>query len=422
MKSSIFRSTIIYTLTDGLSKALSFLVLPFISYYLIPEQLGIVANFDVLQSIVMLLAGQAIVNGLPYFYYERSHEKVAVLVSNLIYIIVFVNLAFSLIIILLHGVIEEYLYIGIALQFLTLISVVAQLISNINSVLYRLEEKPFAFARIQILQTIIYLSLLVYLVFILKMEAVGKIYSFVISCACMSLFNAYLLYKRGYIVWKYSRNSIKELLHFGIPLLPHSLSFWLKGGMDKVLLTTYCGLGANGLYSMAMSFGAIYAIFNTAFSNAYVPYLQKKLNLMTNDNGAEEKAKIVRNSYKIACLFILLYFIVVGICWVVIYFVLDHKYKQSFQFVPWILLALTFNAFYSLVIQYPYSVKKTFGLGIITFICSIVQLALTYFLIILYGMDGIKYSLVLGAMITMIGVWWYSNRVYPMPWFKQICK
>lgn len=81
---------------------------------------------------------------------------------------------------------------------------------------------------------------------------------------------------------------MRELLHFGIPLLPHSLSFWLKSGMDKVLLTTYCGLTINGLYSMAMSFGAAYSIFFTAFKGAYVPYLQKRLNAMNDINRDSE--------------------------------------------------------------------------------------------------------------------------------------
>ena len=32
---------------------------------------------------------------------------------------------------------------------------------------------------------------------------------------------------------------LKKLLKFGIPLLPHSLSFWFKSGFDKILLTIY---------------------------------------------------------------------------------------------------------------------------------------------------------------------------------------
>lgn len=394
------------------------MILPFVSFYLIPEQLGIAANFDVLQSILMLLAGQAIVNALPYFYYDRSREEIGLLVSNLLFIIIVVNLCFLIIILLIYGLIDEYLHIGLFLQLLTLISVIANLLLSINLILYRLEEKPFVFLKLQLLQSLIYVFLLILLVVCLRKEALGKIYSAVFSCSIVCLLHIYLLYKRGYLIWKIDRNSIGELLRFGIPLLPHSLSFWIKSGMDKILLTTFCGLSVNGLYSMAMSFGAIYSIFKVAFDNAYIPYLQKRISKMTFDNQKAEKKQLVRISYIISSVFFLLFFVVMFICWILIQYVLSDLYRDSFQFIPWILFSLTIYSFYSLVVQYPYTAKKTLGLGIITFSGSIIQLLLTFVLVRMLGADGIKYSLVIGALVTMFSVWWYSNRVYPLPWFS----
>ena len=417
-RKTLLGNALIYILSDGITKALSFLILPFVSFYLIPEQLGIAANFDVLQSILMLLAGQAIVNALPYFYYDRSREEIGLLVSNLLFIIIAVNLCFLIIILLIYGLIDEYLHIGLFLQLLTLISVIANLLLSINLILYRLEEKPFVFLKLQLLQSLIYVFLLILLGVCLRKEALGKIYSAVFSCSIVCLLHIYLLYKRGYLIWKIDRNSIGELLRFGIPLLPHSLSFWIKSGMDKILLTTFCGLSVNGLYSMAMSFGAIYSIFKVAFDNAYIPYLQKRISKMTFDNQKAEKKQLVRISYIISSVFFLLFFVVMFICWILIQYVLSDLYRDSFQFIPWILFSLTIYSFYSLVVQYPYTAKKTLGLGIITFSGSIIQLLLTFVLVRMLGADGIKYSLVIGALVTMFSVWWYSNRVYPLPWFS----
>lgn len=417
-RKTLLGNALIYILSDGITKALSFLILPFVSFYLIPEQLGIAANFDVLQSILMLLAGQAIVNALPYFYYDRSREEIGLLVSNLLFIIIAVNLCFLIIILLIYGLIDEYLHIGLFLQLLTLISVIANLLLSINLILYRLEEKPFVFLKLQLLQSLIYVFLLILLVVCLRKEALGKIYSAVFSCSIVCLLHIYLLYKRGYLIWKIDRNSIGELLRFGIPLLPHSLSFWIKSGMDKILLTTFCGLSVNGLYSMAMSFGAIYSIFKVAFDNAYIPYLQKRISKMTFDNQKAEKKQLVRISYIISSVFFLFFFVVMFICWILIQYVLSDLYRDSFQFIPWILFSLTIYSFYSLVVQYPYTAKKTLGLGIITFSGSIIQLLLTFVLVRMLGADGIKYSLVIGALVTMFSVWWYSNRVYPLPWFS----
>lgn len=417
IKNPIYKNTFIYACSDGITKALSFIVLPFISYYLVPEQLGIVANFDVLQSILMLLAGQAVVNALPYFYYERSKREVAILITNLFFIILIANILFSVVIFCSYGIIERYLSIGVSLQLLTIVSVLTTLLSSMSLILYRLEDKPYVFLKLQILQSVTQLTLLIYMVIYLRLEANGKIYSGVIAGCVLCCIHFILLYKRGYVILKYSKRDIMTLVRFGVPLLPHSLSFWIKGGMDKILLTTYCGLSANGLYSMAMSFGAIYSIFRTSFDNAYTPYLQKRISMMTPDNEKEEKRKFVRMSYKVGGVFLALYFIAVAFCWFAINYLLSDKYLDTFQFVPWILMSLTIYSFYSLVIQFPYTVKKTSGLGVITFFGSLIQLSLSYIFIRMFGVDGIKFSLVLGSLVIMLGVWWYSNKVYPLPWF-----
>lgn len=414
----IVRDTFIYTVTDAICKGMSFLLLPLVSFYLVPDELGIAANFDVLQFIVSLISGQAVVNALPYFYYERSKDQFAILVSNLFFIIVLINIVISIIIFFASGLFEHYLHLGFMLQLLTVVFTIVQLLHSINTVLYRLEDNAKAFSAIQIAESIIQVLLVLFLVVQLKMGAVGKICSATGGYLFFAIINLYLLNKRHYIRFVIDKSAISELLKFGIPLLPHSLSFWIKSGADKILITTYCGLTANGLYSMALSFGAIYTMLNNAFMMAFVPYLQKRINSMTPENEDSEKKKYVKILYTIGLLFFLLFGVIVAGCWVLMKLVLSSSYDGAFQFIPWIILSLAIYAFYSLVIQFPYTVKKTAGIGIITLSGSIVQIFITFYLIKVIGIDGVKYSLVIGALIIMSGIWWYSNKVYPLPWFS----
>lgn len=414
----IVRDTFIYTVTDAICKGMSFLLLPLVSFYLVPDELGIAANFDVLQFIVSLISGQAVVNALPYFYYERSKDQFAILVSNLFFIIVLINIVISIIIFFASGLFEHYLHLGFMLQLLTVVFTIVQLLHSVNTVLYRLEDNAKAFSAIQIAESIIQVLLVLFLVVQLKMGAVGKICSATGGYLFFAIINLYLLNKRHYIRFVIDKSAISELLKFGIPLLPHSLSFWIKSGADKILITTYCGLTANGLYSMALSFGAIYTMLNNAFMMAFVPYLQKRINSMTPENEYSEKKKYVKILYTIGLLFFLLFGVIVVGCWVLMKLVLSSSYDGAFQFIPWIILSLAIYAFYSLVIQFPYTVKKTAGIGIITLSGSIVQILITFYLIKVIGIDGVKYSLVIGALIIMSGIWWYSNKVYPLPWFS----
>lgn len=422
LRNPVVRNSMIYMGTDALTRAISFLLLPIVSKYLFPEELGIAANFDVMQAILSLLAGMATVNALAYYFYKSSKEKMASMVSNLVWIIIASNILFSIIILFACNIIENYLHIGMMLQLLTVVSCVALLVSDIDKLIFRLEDKPFKFAALQLGQSILYIGLQLFMVVHLEMQALGRIYSLVFSLLAFSLIHVFILVRKGYLKLNFDKETTKELLHFGIPLLPHSLSFWLKSGMDKILLTAYCGLAVNGLYSMAMSFGALYTMCEVSFTKAYSPYLQKRISLFTTENEKEEKSKLVRQAYGFAGIFILLYLILVALCWLVINYVINERYIPCFEFIPWILLAATIKVFYSLTIEYIYTAKKTVGLGTITFTCSIIQLLLTYALLQTIGKDGIKISMVAGAIINMACVWWYSNKVYPMPWSHPFSK
>ena len=151
-------------------------------------------------------------------------------------------------------------------------------------------------------------------------------------------------------------------------------------------------------------------LYETAKKNKIVWY--------ENIQEFDEKIKLVRMTYGFGGLSVILYFILVVFCWFAIQYVINEKYLPCFQFIPWILMARTLHAFYSLIVEYIYTAKKTLGLGVITFTGSFIQLAMTYSFIRLFGIDGIKISIVVGELVIMIGVWWYSNRVYPLPWLS----
>lgn len=421
-RNPVVKNSLIYVGTDAFTRAVSFLLLPLVSKFLLPEQLGIAANFDVLQSILALLGGMATVNALSYFFYKRSKEQMASMVSNLVWTILGFNLLFAVIILFSCNIIESHLHIGLMLQLLTVVSCVSLLVSDISKLIFRLEDKPLHFAALQLGQSMLYIGLQLFMVVHLGMQALGRIYSLVFSLLAFSALHVFILIKKGYLKPGFDKGTTKELLKFGLPLLPHSLSFWLKSGMDKILLTAYCGLAVNGLYSMAMSFGALYSMCEISFSKAYSPYLQKRIANFTSENEAEEKKRLVKQSYSFGALFVGLYFVLVAVCWIAIHYVINERYIPCFEFIPWILLAATIKVFYSLTIEYIYTAKKTVGLGIITFSCSILQLGLTFILLKFMGKEGIKVSIVVGALITMISVWWYSNKVYPMPWFGLLTK
>lgn len=412
----LVRDTLIYTVTDGIGKAISFILLPILSYYLSPEGLGLATNFVVFTTIVNLLAGQAILNALSYFYYEQTKYQNSILVSNLIWMTIAACTVLFFIMLLFNKQIYQYFQLNLTFQTMAFFYAISFVFTNINLQLFRLEEKPKSFAIFQIIQIILHCVLVILFVIVLKQDGEGKIYAEFLTIVLMGLINLYAIIKRGFLIAKYDKSSIKALLKFGLPLMPHSISFWFKSGADKVFITNFAGLAANGIYSMAMSISSFYTLVSNAFFNAYVPTLQKKLTNMNSENEREEKIKIVKTIYLMIGLFFLVSFLSVLGGWILLKFMVAEKYESAFDFIPGIILSLYIYVVYTFAVQFVYKMKKTFILGIITFTGSLVQMVLSYYFVKYSGPMGAVSSSIVGSLLVSLGIFYYSNKIYPMPW------
>ena len=189
--------------------------------------------------------------------------------------------------------------------------------------------------------------------------------------------------------------------------------------MDKVFITTYCGLQFNGLYSMAISVSSVYTMLMQSFFNAYTPYLQKRLAGLDGGQCFDEKRSIVKQIYLIYALFGVVGILAVVICWGIFHYMIDSKYLPAMAYIPLIILANFIYTFYNFTIEFIYKVKKTLVMGIITFTGSLIQMLLSYVLIKEYGVMGAVYSLLIGNTMITIGISVYSNMVYRMPWLLR---
>lgn len=416
---TLVKETFVYTLTDVIGKAMSFILLPIVSFFLPPSELGIATNFTVLTSLIILLAGLAIVNSVPYFFYEQNREENASLVSNLLMLCLGLCVVVGGLAACFSQLIFEYLQLSLHIQLLGVVFVIGSLISSINLILLRLENKPKQFAILQVLQIILHALFVILFVIVLRGGGEGKIYAEVLVFSIVGMIHLVMMLKKGYISFRFQMPWIKRLLRFGLPLLPHSISFWLKGGMDKVFITTYCGLQFNGLYSMAISVSSVYTMLMQSFFNAYTPYLQKRLAGLDGGQCFDEKRSIVKQIYLIYALFGVVGISAIVVCWGIFHYMIDSKYLPAMAYIPLIILANFIYTFYNFTIEFIYKVKKTLVMGIITFTGSLIQMLLSYVLIKEYGVMGAVYSLLIGNTMITIGISVYSNMVYRMPWLLR---
>lgn len=415
----LFRNTFVYVFCDGINRAIPFLLLPFITHYLTPADYGVVTNFNVYVQILSVFGYLCTAGALPVMFHKLEKQKIRSYVSNMIFLNTAVTIVVGILLLPCWMLTEKTLNLSFLFQVYALVVVWFAGITNVNMILWRCEEKPLSFGIYQISQSVLNAISTILFVIILLLGWQGRVYSMMLSTIVFGLVSLVVLYKRGYIGFAIERTYLKQTLFFAIPIIPHALSFWFKGGMDKIMLTNLCGLSENGLYSVAMTWGAIVSMFLVAFNNAYAPYLYK--NLAEIDNNRDQTAGLQKKMVRLIrmsiggtfFLVLLSYFVSAGL----IRLMYNSSYYASLNYLPWVMLGQFFYGGYLMFVCFFHYTFKTKILGLITFSLSMCQIALTYLLIRWVGAIGAAVSSAVISALTCAFVARYAMKIYCLPWF-----
>lgn len=419
-RSSLVRSSLTYVICDGINRAIPFLLLPFITHYLTPTDYGIVTNFNVYVQILAVFGYLCTAGALPVMFNKLEKQKIKSYVSNMIVLNTLVTILCGLVSLAASAWVEKSLGISTYFQLYAFIVVWFAGITNVNMLLWRCEEKPLSFGVYQISQSILNALSTILFVIILLLGWQGRIYSMMLSTIVFGLVSLVILFRRGYIEFSINKMYLRQTLFFALPLVPHALSFWFKSGVDKVLLTNLCGLSENGLYSVAMTWGAVVSIFLVSFNNAYAPYLYK--NLAVIDKKRDETEWLQKKMVKLIWASIGGTFFLVLLSWFVsiglIRVMYAPSYYHSLEYLPWVMAGQFFYGGYLMFVCFIHYTFNTKMLGLITFSLSLAQVGLTYLLIVWVGAVGAAVSSAIISLLTFVFVAWYAMRVYNLPWFS----
>ena len=411
----LVKNTLIYFFADIFNKAVPFLLLPILTTYLTPEDYGIIATFGVFTSILVIFISMNTLGSIEVIYFQISKEKLKIYIANIfliisisLFFILFATVLLSLQLTSLLNIPLEWLIVGVFIS-------LAQVLNTINLLLWRVEYKAKNYSFFEIAQNLFNVSLTLLFVIALNMDWEGRLLAMAIAMISFGFLSFYLVVKvRGYFTFTYNKEYIKDALHYGIPLIPHSLAGWIKTGLDRVFLTSLVGVAATGIYSVGYQLGTIVMVIATSLYKAWLPKLYEMMTNMTD----EDKKQIVKFTY--------LYFIGILLLTVVLYFSLDifiklfigEEFAESKNIVLFILMAYAFDSMYFAVVPYMFYNKKTKIISAVTISTSLIHAPLSYWLIKEYGMYGATYASVVSFGLTFFVIWYYSNKVYAMPWFS----
>lgn len=385
--------------------------MPVLTRYLSPDDYGILSMFTLLVSLFGMINGLSVHGAINRVYFEK-HFDFKEYVFNCIVILVlstFITLIISLIFLnfisKLSSVPKAWIPAAIFISFLQFL-----ILSTLSIYQARMLAKHYVI--LQLLQALFNALFSIIFVVIIGLGWEGRVLGQLTATLLVGL--TCLLNLKDWTKWKFNVFYIKHALHFGLPLIPHTLGGMLMVFTDRFLITNMLGVKETGIYMVGLQIGSIINLLAGAFNQAYAPWLFNKL----NQNDEKLKLKIVQFTYVYFIVIILLAMALGLLAPIFMAFLVGQDFLHSSGVILWIALGGAFTGMYYMVVNYIFYVYKTHILTFITLLSGVLNIPATYFFVKYFNIAGAAYSYAIILFLQFLLTFSLSIKVYKMPWLK----
>jgi O-antigen/teichoic acid export membrane protein len=413
----LVRDSAIYVGSGVARNAIPFLLMPVLTRYLSPADVGIVATFEVMLAMGLVFVGLNMHGAIGVNFFKFDRSELMVYIGNVVLISTIASVVTLVLALLAFRVLPLDIPASPLWILLVVMASLAQVLFSISLTLWQVEQRPLPYAAFQILQTALNLGLSVLFVVAYSWGWRGRLVAIVAASIVFGVLSLIVLYRRGCRALDIRADHIKDALRFGVPLVPHSLGNWVLTGIDRLFIASMIGAAATGLYAVGYQIGMIVGLVGTSFNQAWSPFLYLKLTA----GDAHSKVRIVQFTYAYIvgiAMFALLLSAVAP--WFLGFFV-GAEFRGSHAYVFWVSLGYAANGMYLMVAHYVFYAKQTHLLAVVTVLAAALNILLNYVLIRANGPIGAAQASTVSFSVSFVLTWLLAARVHPMPWrFWQV--
>ncbi|HQG31221.1 MAG TPA: oligosaccharide flippase family protein [Deltaproteobacteria bacterium] len=402
------KHTMVYGTGIAINSVVAFLLLPIYTTYLTPRDYGIKELVGLTMDMVGILLATSIATAIYRFYYQYSdtrdrNEVISTAVISLGISGLVVVLVLSLFSRTMAGYIIDspdlYYYFDLALASMWLNAV-----NGIGLNYLRAKQRSGVFLCLSIIRLIIVISLNLFFVVYLRFGILGILLGTLMTAVItIGILVIPIMFVVG---MRFSMHKFKEMLRFGLPLIPSEIGSFIVNLSDRFFIKKYCSIADTGLYALGYRFGIIPSIFFTGpFNEIWMP---RRLEIY-NQPGSRQLFGRVLTYY-----LLVLAFIGLGVAVLtedVLKIIANPKFWSAYRIVPIIVLS---NIIFSIYYQFNLGIeisKKTEYLGFINFTSGLLVLLLYYLMIPPFGVYGGAYATLI-AMIYKVGMTYYFGNKF----------
>lgn len=174
----------------------------------------------------------------------------------------------------------------------------------------------------------------------------------------------------------------KEMTKYSKPLIANSIAWWINNVSDRYIITFFCSLAENGIYSVAGKIPALLNIFQDIFSQAWTLSVVR-------DFDSEDKNGFFSNTYKAySCLLTIVCSGIIVFDKMLARFLYAKDFYLAWKYVPWLTIAILFGALSGYIGGFFAAVKDSKIFATSTIIGATTNLILNLIFTPIYGAIG----------------------------------
>lgn len=399
----VFFHTSIYGFGHLVARGLSFLLLPFYTHLISTKDFGIYSLIISVATIVSIFFHLGLQGSfIKYFTASKDLEEKKLIFSNLIFIITFVSIPITFLLILFAPYFSEIILHNREYHFsftLGLISILFMTFSYYVSVVYVTLERSKRFVVNTIYSALLNFILNVVFIYNLKLGIDGIFIAQILSSIVLIILSRDVL--TAYFEINLDSKWIKSILKFGYPFFFSSLFTALTEVFDRFLVDYFLGSEQVGIYHLGYRFGIFLNLFGLSFRSSWIPHY---FNFITN---LEEGKEIYLGKVFSKLLMISSVIIVTISLFADDVFRIDLDgvslfnagYLPAAKIIPFILFGYFFNLLMSFYSLGPYISGKSFHFLSSDLLCFLSNLILNIILIPIIGISGAAIATMIAFMI-----------------------
>lgn len=190
----------------------------------------------------------------------------------------------------------------------------------------------------------------------------------------------------------YSKELLKKLWKYSIPLIPNAISWWIFNSSDRIIVSSVLGIGQNGILSAAYKFSSVYITIYNIFNMTWTE--SASLHINDKDNS-EFFSKIINTVLR---LFTAICFGIIAFMPFIFPIMINEKFGEAYNQIPILMLSSLFNVLVGLISVIYIAKKDTKAVARTSIMSAIINLVINLVLIKFIGLYAASISTLVAYM------------------------